>query len=398
MIQQQPPPATRSVRMVSAALVATTSSALPVFLVGGLAVQMSEDLGFGTARLGALATIYFASSAVSSIPAGRLVERVGTYRGLLLSAALSCASLLGAATIGRTWALLAAFLVLGGVANSVGQPAANLLIARGVRPQRQGLAFGIKQGAIPVASFLAGAAVPLLALTVGWRWAFAAGVIGPVALVYLAPRTGMTPPRRTSRRLREGDSPVAGLVVIATAACFSVAAANALGTFLVSAMVARGVSPSTAGIMLATGSAAGIAGRVYSGWRADRGSGRPLRTVGWMLAAGAVGFAMLASLEAVPSLILATLVAFGAGWGWGSLLVYAVVRANRNAPAAATGITQTGLYLGGVLGPMLFGLVSEQWSFEAGWWMCAAFQIVGAVMILVGERLMVATASAPVED
>lgn len=383
--------------MVSAALVATTSSALPVFLVGGLAVQMSDDLGFGTARLGALATIYFASSAVSSIAAGRLVERVGTYRGLLLSAGLSCASLLGAATIGRTWALLAAFLVLGGVANSVGQPAANLLIARGVRPQRQGLAFGIKQGAIPVASFLAGAAVPLLALTVGWRWAFAAGVMGPVALVYLAPRTGVTPPRGT-RRLREGDSPVAGLIVIATAACFSVAAANALGTFLVSAMVARGVSPSTAGIMLATGSAAGIAGRVYFGWRADRGNGRPLRTVGRMLAAGAVGFAMLASLETVPSLILATLVAFGAGWGWGSLLVYAVVRANRNAPAAATGITQTGLYLGGVLGPMLFGLVSEKWSFETGWWMCAAFQIVGAVMILVGERLMVATASAPVEE
>ena len=34
------------------------------------------------------------------------------------------------------------------------------------------LAFGLKQSSVPLATFLSGLAIPFVALTLGWRWAF----------------------------------------------------------------------------------------------------------------------------------------------------------------------------------------------------------------------------------
>src|SRR5829696_7279082 len=58
--------------------------------------------------------------------------------------------------------------VIAGLANAVSHTAANLSLAREVPASRQGLSFGIKQAAIPVATLLAGLAVPTIAVTLGW--------------------------------------------------------------------------------------------------------------------------------------------------------------------------------------------------------------------------------------
>ena len=52
---------------------------------------------------------------------------------------------------------------------------------------RQGLSFGVKQAAIPVSTLLAGAAVPTVALTVGWRWAFVAAAVAALTALALVP-------------------------------------------------------------------------------------------------------------------------------------------------------------------------------------------------------------------
>ena len=71
----------------------------------------------------------------------------------------------------RCWSAL---LALGAAANALGQLASNAALAQHVPARRQGLSFGVKQAAIPVSTLLAGAAVPTVALTAGWRWAFVA--------------------------------------------------------------------------------------------------------------------------------------------------------------------------------------------------------------------------------
>ena len=68
--------------------------------------------------------------------------------------------------------MLGAALLVGGLGNAIGQPAGNALVAAQVRPERFGLGFAIKQSGIPLATLLGGLAVPLIALTIGWRFAY----------------------------------------------------------------------------------------------------------------------------------------------------------------------------------------------------------------------------------
>ena len=74
---------------------------------------------------------------------------------------------------------------------------------------------------------------------------------------------------------------------------------------------------------------------------------------------------------------VASAVAFGSGWAWPGLFNLAIVRLNPAAPAAATGITQTGVYVGALSGPIAFGVIVDQVGY--GWaWTVAAICSVGA--------------------
>ena len=50
------------------------------------------------------------------------------------------------------------------------------------------------------------------------------------------------------------------------------------------------------------------------------------------------------------------------------------------APAAATGITQTGIYVGAVLGPLVFGVVAEG-GYGGAWIMAGAWSVTAGVLI-----------------
>jgi MFS family permease len=65
--------------------------------------------------------------------------------------------------------------------------------------------------------------------------------------------------------------------------------------------------------------------------------------------------------------LVAAPLAFSTAWAWPGLFNLAVVRANPSNPASATGITQTGQFIGAVVGPVLFGIVAEHAGFRAAW-------------------------------
>lgn len=66
---------------------------LPAFFVGALAVQIRADLGVGLGGLGLATATLFAVSGLLSRPGGRLVQRLGSRRGIVLTAALATSSL-----------------------------------------------------------------------------------------------------------------------------------------------------------------------------------------------------------------------------------------------------------------------------------------------------------------
>jgi MFS family permease len=165
-----PVPETRdmgAVRAAAGAITVTTASVLPVFLTGALAVQLGDELGFDPAGLGLVVALYFGVSALCSLPVGRLVERWGgavTSRIAVLGVAVV---MLVLAVLADSYTSLVVILLCGAWCNVMGQLASNLTLARAVPAHRLGLSFGVKQAAIPLATLLAGAAVPAVALTVG---------------------------------------------------------------------------------------------------------------------------------------------------------------------------------------------------------------------------------------
>ena len=374
-------------RPVLLAVAVATAGVLPAFLTGGLAVQIRSEMGFGSAALGLAVALFFATASLASALMGRLVEKMGSHRAMRVSTSGSAAALLGVALFAGSWAGLVACLVLGGLANAVAHPATHLSLAREVPANRQGLSFGIKQAAIPAATLLAGLAVPILAVTVGWRWAFAGGAALALLISLLVPAETLGGVGRL-KAARAGDAPTAPLVLLALGIGLGSAAATPLGAFVVESSVAAGLRVETAGFLLAAGSAVGIAVRVLFGHLADGMDGGRLRLVAAMLGVGVVGFAMLASGSGVL-MVAGTLLAFGAGWGWPGLFNFAIVKTNPNAPAAATGITQTGASAGAALGPLVFGLVVEAAGYGTAWLLCGAVALVALVAILLGRAMIV---------
>jgi len=383
-IQVAAAPRTHPVRAAAGATVTTIGCVLPVFLLGGLAVQMGEELQFSPAGLGLAVSVYFGVSALASVPSGALVERYGprvvARAGLLLAAA----TMLAIAVLAHSFATLVVLLALSAGANSLGQLASNAALARHVPPGRQGLSFGVKQAAIPVSTLLAGAAVPAIALTAGWRWAFV--VAAGAARATLPPLpAGKRPVVRPSRN-GTGRATTA-LVVLGLAATLAAAAANALGTFVVDSAVGRGLSPGLAGLTLTFGSAVCVTARVLSGWLADRRAGGHVAVIAGMLVVGAVGLVLLSRAGSVP-LVVGVVLGFGLGWAWPGLMNFALVQLHPQAPAAATAITQTGVYAGGCVGPLGLGAVAAYADYPAMWLTASVAMVLAAGLMLTGSRML----------
>lgn len=371
-----PPAAARSPRVLAATAGAATVCVLPPFLLGAMAVQVREDLGFSDGGTGLAVGAFFAAAALLSAPLGRWSEQVGGGHALRVAALWAGLAQLLLAAGAHSLVLLIVLNAFAGGANAVGQPAANLLIARAVPGNQQGRGFAVKQSAVPFSTFLAGLAVPSIALTAGWRWAYvaAAGValVAAVAVPVSGPAGtpgGSSPP--TTGVGAGGRLPFRVMAVLATGVALGASAAATLGAFFVSAGVEAGLSEGTAALTLTLGSALGIAVRLAAGVLADRRSGGHLRSVTAMLVLGSFGY-LLFALDRPGIMLAGVPLAFGAGWAWPGLFNFAVVLANPASPGAATGITQTGTYLGAVIGPLVFGFLAEQFSF--GWsWVVAAF-------------------------
>ncbi|BCL15237.1 MFS transporter [Micromonospora sagamiensis] len=380
----RPAPA-RPVRVGVGAVTTTVACVLPVFLVGGLAVQMGSELGFSATGLGMAVAVYFGVSALASVPSGALVERYGPARIARAGILLAAGSLLAVATAARSYPVLVALLAVSAAANALGQLASNAALARHVPTRRQGLSFGVKQAAVPVATLLAGAAVPAVALTAGWRWAFVIAAGAAVAALFAVPGGEAGPVRRdgTGRRSRAP----APLVLVGVAATLAAAAANALGTFLVDSAAARGLDPGLAGLTLTLGSAVCVLARVSAGWLADRRTGSHVAVIAGMLGVGAVGLALLAVAGTVP-LVAGVVLGFGLGWAWPGVMTFAVVRLYPQAPAAATSITQTGVYAGGCLGPLVLGLLADRFGYHVMWATGAVAMLLAAALMLTATRTL----------
>lgn len=377
----QPVTARRSTLALTVVACGLSLAALPVFLVGGLAVQIRGELGFTETELGAAVTGTFLIGAALGPLGGRLSDRMGARAAILVGGILSSLALAGIALFARSWGTLAAFLGLAGVSFSFMDPGLAILITRTIPSRRHGFAFGLKEASVPAATLAAGLAVPAIALTLGWRWALLIGALPLVGLIVLLPGVDLkgsvdgpaggpvTPPPRRA------------VVTVAAAAALGSTAASGIGVFLTESAVAMGMAPGSAGLLLAAGGVAGILTRLGTGLRADRRPGPQLGTIAGLMAIGAATIGLAASGNTLL-LVVGTLGAFSGGWGWSGLLFLSLVRASPASPGAVAGIGLTGLAIGNAVGPLAFGAAAQGLSFEAAWAGAATLAAAGSWLMV----------------
>ncbi len=365
------------------ALVATyvdTVGVLPIFLTGVLAIQLNEDIGLGISSLGFVYASYFLSAGLFSAPLGAWSEQTGPERALRLGLVAYLVSFAGIALTVHSVPVLIFYMLLSGVGTALTRSASSVLVSRRVAPGRQGLAFGMKHSSIPIASLLSGLAVPLIALTVGWRWAFVAAAVLTLVVLFTVPRSKVRAPTTRSRDARQADVARSTLVLAAFALALGSAAAASLGTYTVTSAVSTGMAEADAGVLVAVGSVVGLVSRIAVGHWSDHRPGDQLDLVVWMLLLGGGAF-VLFGLADSAWLWFAVPLTFSTGWAWLGSYNLAMVRLNPEAPGAAVGITQTGAFLGAVAGPVGLGLVADHGSFLAAWSVAGGLCFASAALI-----------------
>lgn len=366
---------------VVVSVLTSVCAVLPVFLTGALAVEMRRTIGLSVSELGLAVSLYYVAASLTAAAAGRLIQSRGTRFGLIAALVASTTSCVLVAGVVDSTPMLSVSMLIGGMGNAFGASATSLLIAETVPPRKQGIAFGIRQSSIPSAVALAGIAVPTVALTLGWRWAFAiAAAITASGLVAVS----LIPSTRRPPRDRAGSEigvPFRSLVFLGAGIGLGSMAVSSLAAFFVESAVRSGIELKHAGLLLALGSALGIAVRLAGGWMADQRQQGRLAAVALMLLGGSLGMSLMA-LKSSVWIIPGMLLAFGPGFGWTGLYNLAIVVMNPDAPARATGITQTGAYLGGALGPFLFGAIADNHGFSWAWSGAAVCSALGAAAVL----------------
>ncbi len=262
-------------------------------------------------------------------------------------------------------------------------PAVSAQLNRDIAPDRRGFAFGGQQSGAPLGAFLAGLALPGVAIPFGWRWAFVGAAALALGSAALAP-SDREPvvARGRSRRKDEGWGAPHALAVAATLAS---AAGVGVVSFLVVFSVDSGMSEGSAGLLLGAVSLVATICRIGIGAVADKARSSVLRVVVVMLFLSVTGYLLLTASEPAP-IVIGALIVGGLGWTWPGALTLAVVRMRSGAPAWAVGVMMAGLFSGAFGGPLMVGLLAERDAFAIAWIVCACFALSAAATLLAVDR------------
>ncbi|MBV1796289.1 MFS transporter [Siccirubricoccus sp. G192] len=356
---------------------------------------IAAETGLPASLAGVHTALVYAGALLSGPLAQGLLRRFGGIR-VCQGSLLVIAAGIALAVLGHPLAL-AASAVVGGIGHGPLTPAGSHLLAARTPARIRSLVFGLKQCGVPAGAMLVAFLAPLLGAAFGWRW----GVLGVAALA-VALALALQPLRavldadrdptatraapwreamaslallRTERRLRAVTLVCCGLGIsqFSFFSFFVVWQVQMLGTPLVEA-----------GMRLAAGQAAGIAGRILWALLADRiGAGPVLRALGLGTAASAAGLA-LAGPDWPGLAILVLAVAMGAtAVGWNGLLLAEVARvAPPGRVGAATAAMGFAFGITMLFAPSLFSLaVGLTGDYRLGFGLCAVMALLAVAVL-----------------
>jgi len=340
-----------------------------VYCAPVMAPAAAPALGVTPAAVGYFVTVVYLGSMIGTVTAGGWVGRFGpilvSQVGLLL-----CLVGLAVAASGALPAVLVGALLLG-LGYGPATPASSVILARAAPPHMLALTFSIKQTGVPLGTAIAGAAVPLLVLALGWQAAaLAIGIACALCAAALAPIRGRYDAGRNPAApvsIRSAFAPVALIVrdrellelslVSFIYGGMQITLLAYLVTFLVESF---SLSLVLAGMVMAASQLTSVAARIGWGVFADRIATR--RATLGLLGIG-MGLTAITALAASPAWPLWALFAFAMAYGatavgWNGVFLAEIARrAPRDRISDATGGSAFFTFLGVVVTPPLFHLV-----------------------------------------
>jgi sugar phosphate permease len=322
--------------------------------------------------------------ALALLPWGFVADRIGERRALSFGLA-GCGLLLGCLTLVDSFVPAAVLLALAGASGASVQSASGRAVMAWFGPAERGLAFGVRQTAVPLGGVVAALVLPALARTHGVDAAFlflacscllGAGI--GAAVIRELPEEQLDP-EDVEWTLHDRR-----LWLVSGASAFYVAAQLVTFSFLVLFLHdERGLTPTSAAAALAAVHLLALVLRILVGRWSDvlRSRVAPLRRIGiasfaTLAAAALLLGAPLAVL--VPLLVLAG--AISASWN-GLAFVAAAELAGRRRSGAAIGFQQTVLGLAAVVVLPAFAAIVQASSWRVGFGL-AALAPLGGWLIL----------------
>jgi sugar phosphate permease len=351
-----------------------------------MAPAIRDELGISLSQVGVLLASLWVGTIVTLLAWGLLADRVGER--VVLGTGLTACGLLAVAA-GRAdefWTLVV-LLFLASAAGASVNAASGRAVMQWFAPEERGLALGIRQTAIPLGAGIGAVALPSLEQAGGLEAAFsflgalclAAALIAALVIreapVRDAELDGDAIPWTLRDRRLWTLSFASGLYLFGQIPLLSFAV-----LFLHDV---HGMSEARAGAVLAVFQAGAVLTRIGAGRLSDRIADRlrPLRWIGLASAVGLLTTALVADGD-LALVVLVVVVAGAISMAWNGLsLTAAAELAGRARSGAAIGFQQTTLGIIGVLVPVLFAIVVETTSYQAGFALAAAGPLVGWWML-----------------
>jgi predicted MFS family arabinose efflux permease len=360
-----------------------------------LAPSAAPDIGVSTTTAGIYVSLMYVGSMVSSLWSGDFIFRYGAVRVSQVCLVLTGLGLMMTAL--ATIPMLALSALVIGFGYGPITPASSHILARRSPARMMSFIFSVKQTGVPLGGVLAGAIVPTLVLTAGWKTSVVLIGFFTISLAFvLAPiRADLDQERQAGRSISFGGVTRPLIMVLKHRRLRQLAIISflyagmqlCLFTYLVIFLTGNiGMALVAAGFILSAAQMAGAAGRIIWGIVADRylAPRLLLGILGIFMSAGALTTAAISPVW--PTwFIVAIVIFFGAtaiGWN-GVYLAEAARSAPEGRAGEATGGTLFFTFLGVVLGPSLFAAVVSLFDSYPGGFMFFALLTAGGGIYLI---------------
>ncbi|QQS12898.1 MAG: MFS transporter [Rhodospirillales bacterium] len=381
----------RDIRVIGVVGVAHGLSHFYQLALVTLLLVVRPQFGLSYTDIGVLGAIFYAVSGVGQTAAGFAVDRFGA-RPVLTFGLLSAASAFGLiALLGRDFWTLVPLVTIAGIGNCVFHPADFAILNASVDSRRLGRAYSV-HGLGGTLGWVAASVIYFLSEMFGWRIAAAsASAVGVlVAAAVMSQGHAMTD-HRVARRASgaSGAFDVSALFSVPILVCmlyFVFVAITVVGVqqFSVPALQAMFPLSRDAAIWslnaLLLGSAVGV---VAGGWLADSASRHDAIAAGGLLAAGALS-AVIAT-GAIPALLVLPLMAltgFAGGVTGPSRDMIVRGATPPGASGKVFGFVYSGLDVGSMLGPPVFGWLIDHGMPHGMFWGAFAIYLLNVLTVL----------------